>query len=217
MSSPDSPSTSHPARAAGFALLGVALIALVIGVFTLFTGGDGDQTAAGTSSSQPPASGTPPESASASAAPPASTEQPSASTPPQTTTPATTPPPASSAGTPTGAATQATPPDGQQPTDAKPPVRVYNNSTIAGLAAKATDDVKRSGWDVAETGNYSQGQIPTTTVYYRPGTAEEESAKSLANVMQARVEARFDGIQAAHDGIIVIVTNDYKGTQAAKK
>ena len=213
MSSPESPSSSHPARAAGFALLGVALVALVIGVFTLFSGGDGDQTAAGTSSSQQPAGST---SESAPVTPPASSgEQPPATTsaaPPTTTAPAATTTQAPPAGT-TGAAT---PPPGGQPTAAKPPVRVYNNSTIAGLAAKATEDVKRSGWDVAETGNYSQGQIPTTTVYYRPGTEEEESAKSLAAIMQARVEARFDGIQAAHPGIIVIVTNDYKGTQNVK-
>jgi len=213
MSSPESPSSSHPARAAGFALLGVALVALVIGVFTLFSGGDGDQTAAGTSSSQQPAGSA---SESAPVTPPASSgEQPPATTsaaPPTTTAPAATTTQAPPAGT-TGAAT---PPPGGQPTAAKPPVRVYNNSTIAGLAAKATEDVKRSGWDVAETGNYSQGQIPTTTVYYRPGTEEEESAKSLAAVMQARVEARFDGIEAAHPGIIVIVTNDYKGTQNVK-
>jgi len=213
MSSPESPSSSHPARAAGFALLGVALVALVIGVFTLFSGGDGDQTAAGTSSSQQSAGSA---SESAPVTPPASSgEQPPATTsaaPPTTTAPAATTTQAPPAGT-TGAAT---PPPGGQPTAAKPPVRVYNNSTIAGLAAKATEDVKRSGWDVAETGNYSQGQIPTTTVYYRPGTEEEESAKSLAAVMQARVEARFDGIEAAHPGIIVIVTNDYKGTQNVK-
>jgi hypothetical protein len=209
MSSPESPSSSHPARAAGFALLGVALVALVIGVFTLFSGGDGDQTATGTSSSQPPAVGT---SESAPASPPASpstSTEPPASTAPQTTT--TTPPPETSAPAPTGAAT----PPGQ-PVAAKPPVRVYNNSTIVGLAAKATDDVKRSGWDVAETGNYSQGQIPTTTVYYRPGTEEEESAKALAGLLQARVEERFEGIEAAHAGIIVIVTNDYRGTQNVK-
>ncbi|HEX6344098.1 LytR C-terminal domain-containing protein [Umezawaea sp.] len=211
MSSPDSPSTSHPARAAGFALIGVALVALVIGVFTLFSGGgDGDRTATGPSS-QPPTSGTASESPSAT--PPASTEQPPASTPAPTTT-TDTPPPATSAPAQSGAATP--PPDGQ-PTVAKPPVRVYNNSTISGLAAQAADDVERSGWDVADTGNYSQGQIPTTTVYYRPGTDEEESAKALATVMQARVEARFDGIQGAHDGIIVIVTNDYKGLQSTKK
>ncbi|PRY46359.1 LytR C-terminal domain-containing protein [Umezawaea tangerina] len=207
MSSPESPSSSHPARAAGFALIGVALVALVIGVVTLFSGG-GDDTASGPSDQ--PSTGAPSESTSAPA-PASSTEPPASSAPPTTTS--ETPPPATTTTAPPE--TPPTTPAGQQAVE-KPPVRVYNNSTISGLAAKATEDVKRSGWNVVDTGNYSQGQIPTTTVYYRPGTPEEESAKALANVMQARVEARFDGIQAAHDGIIVIVTNDYKGPQNVK-
>jgi hypothetical protein len=202
MTSPESPSSSHPARAAGFALLGVALIALVIGVATLFTGGNGTNNAEGTSTPPGPAT----------SGPASSTEAPASSTAPQATTTTTTSPPTT---TPPPTAGTTTPPPPVTPT-AKPPVRIYNNSTIAGLAARASDDVKRSGWEVAETGNYSQGQIPTTTVYFRPGTEEEASAKQLASVMRARVEERFEGIQAAHDGIIVIVTNDYKGTQNVK-
>jgi hypothetical protein len=207
MTSPESPSSSHPARAAGFALLGVALIALVIGVATLFTGGDsGTNNAEGTST--PPGPSTP----ASTPGPASSTEAPAGSTAPPATTTTTTPPATS---TPPPAAGTTTPPPPVTPA-AKPPVRIYNNSTIAGLAARASDDVKRSGWEVAETGNYSQGQIPTTTVYFRPGTEEEASAKQLASVMQARVEERFDGIQTAHAGIIVIVTNDYKGAQNVK-
>jgi hypothetical protein len=91
---------------------------------------------------------------------------------------------------------------------------VYNNSTTQGLASRASDDVARAGWQVAEKGNYSSGNIPTTTVYYRPGTDEETSARELATLLKARVEARFDGIQSAQPGIIVIVTNDYKGPGA---
>ncbi|MEU3650685.1 LytR C-terminal domain-containing protein [Lentzea sp. NPDC034063] len=94
---------------------------------------------------------------------------------------------------------------------AKVPVRVYNNSTITGLASKASDEVRGNGWTVAETGNYSSGTIPTTTVYFRPGTDEEASAKELAAVLRARVEPRFDGIQSAAAGIILIVTNDFQG------
>jgi hypothetical protein len=207
MTSPESPSSSHPARAAGFALLGVALIALVIGVATLFTGGDsGTNNAEGTST--PPGPSTP----ASTPGPASSTEAPAGSTAPPAATTTTTPPATS---TPPPAAGTTTPPPPVTPA-AKPPVRIYNNSTIAGLAARASDDVKRSGWEVAETGNYSQGQIPTTTVYFRPGTEEEASAKQLASVMQARVEERFDGIQTAHAGIIVIVTNDYKGAQNVK-
>jgi hypothetical protein len=98
----------------------------------------------------------------------------------------------------------------------KVPVRVYNNSTVTGLANKASDEVRANGWTVAETGNYSQGVIPTTTVYYRPGTDEEASAKELAAVLRARVEPRFSGIQSAAAGIILIVTNDYQGASKSK-
>lgn len=96
------------------------------------------------------------------------------------------------------------------------PVRVYNNSTITGLAGKASDEVRANGWTVADTGNYSQGTIPTTTVYFRPGTDEEGSARELAAVLRARVEPRFDGIRAAPAGIILIVTNDFQGASKNK-
>ncbi|WP_308436443.1 LytR C-terminal domain-containing protein [Lentzea cavernae] len=95
-------------------------------------------------------------------------------------------------------------------------MRVYNNSTITGLASKAADEVRANGWGVAETGNYSGGTIPTTTVYFRPGTEEEAAAKELASVLRARVEPRFDGIQSAAAGVILIVTNDYQGASKNK-
>lgn len=203
MTSPESPSSSHPARGAGFALLGVAVVALVIGVISLFSGGE---------TPPPNADGTSQPPSSTSTAPGGSTEpgtsapEPTTETQPTQAPPATTEPPAGTTNPPAG-----------EPPAAKPPVRVYNNSTISGLAARASDDVKKSGWEVAGTGNYSEGQIPTTTVYYRPGTDEESSAKELATALRARVEARFDGIQSAHAGIIVIVTNDYKGVSTGKK
>jgi hypothetical protein len=108
------------------------------------------------------------------------------------------------------------PPPVTQAGAAKVPVRVYNNSTITGLAVKAADEVRANGWTVEGTGNYSQGTIPTTTVYFRPGTDEEASAKELAAVLRARVEARFDGIQGSAPGIILIVTNDYQGVSKNK-
>ncbi|MGI5503334.1 LytR C-terminal domain-containing protein [Lentzea sp. CA-135723] len=201
MTSPESASPSRPAKAAGFALLGVAAVALVIGVISLFGGGSDD---------------TPPAAEGSSTAPPAQTttaasEQPPASTPssaPPATTTASPTAPASSAVTP--------PPPVTQPGATKAPVRVYNNSTITGLASKASDEVRSNGWTVAETGNYSSGTIPTTTVYYRPGTEEEASAKELAATLRARVEPRFDGIQSAAAGIILIVTNDYQGPPKSK-
>ena len=92
---------------------------------------------------------------------------------------------------------------------AHPPLRVYNNSTISGLATRAAEDFRKAGWPIDEIGNYPQGIIPTTTVYYRPGTEEEAPAKALAEQFGMRVNPRFEGLQQATPGIIVIVTNDY--------
>jgi LytR cell envelope-related transcriptional attenuator len=88
-------------------------------------------------------------------------------------------------------------------------VRVYNNSTIRGLAARAADDLSAAGWTVAEVGNYAQGTIPTTTVYYQEGTDEQTAAEAIGTEFGMRVEPRFAGIENADPGLIVIVTNDY--------
>ncbi|MGH7748402.1 MAG: LytR C-terminal domain-containing protein, partial [Candidatus Dormibacteria bacterium] len=46
-------------------------------------------------------------------------------------------------------------------------VRIYNNSTIHGLAARAAGDLSAAGWTVVEVGNFARGTIPTTTAYYQ--------------------------------------------------
>ena len=196
MTSPESASPSRPAKAAGFALLGVAAVALVIGVVSLFGGGDDAPPAAEGSSTAPPVQTTSESPTSTSSQPPAAT---------------TTVPPSTSS-----SSAVVPPPPVTQPGVAKVPVRVYNNSTITGLAAKAADEVRASGWTVEGTGNYPQGTIPTTTVYFRPGTDEEASAKELASRLRARVEPRFEGLQQSAPGIILIVTNDFQGASKNK-
>ncbi|MFI9010351.1 LytR C-terminal domain-containing protein [Actinosynnema sp. NPDC053489] len=211
MTNPEQPAgPAHPARAAGYALLGVAVIALVIGLVSLFTGGPDDEPPA--AQSAPPSATTPgtsegSQTASAEPTAPSAPSSETSSAPAGTPTTAPTAVPPANAGTPT--TTEVPPPPVN--TTPKVPVRVYNNSTLQGLAKRASEDVQRAGWQVAESGNYSSGTIPTTTVYFRPGTDEEASARELARVLNARVEQRFDGIRDAHPGIIVIVTNDYKG------
>ncbi len=211
MTSPESASPSRPAKAAGFVLLGVAAVALVIGIASLFGGSDDTPPAAGSGTPTAPPSAS---SETSSSAPSQSSEQSSSAAPTATTTTTgsptpSTPPASTSAGVPQ-------PPVTQPVGVAKVPVRVYNNSTIAGLAARASDDVKANGWQVAEKGNYSGGTIPTTTVYFRPGSDEEASARELAAVLKARVEPRFNGIDHAAPGIILIVTNDYRGPSGSK-
>lgn len=203
MTSVDPSGAARPGRVAGLALLGVAAVALVIGLITVFGGnGSGQADGAGDAeqlTSEPPTSEPRPTTTS-----PSSTRPPSTTRPPSSTTR----PPTSSTSAPT-----TRPPGGDnngEPTKATP-VRVYNNSTIKGLAARAADDLAAAGWPVAEVGNYSAGTIPTTTVYFRPGTGEEAPARELAADFGMRAESRFEGIADAQPGVIVIVTNDYQG------
>jgi hypothetical protein len=67
------------------------------------------------------------------------------------------------------------------------------------------------GWNVVSVGNYPYGTIPTTTVYYRAGTAEQAAAEDIADDFGMKVEERFTGLRSFPDGVIVIVTNDYQG------
>ena len=92
-------------------------------------------------------------------------------------------------------------------------MRVYNNSTITGLAARAAEDFRSAGWTVDEVANYpsSPGIIPTSTVYYRPGTGEQGSAeRHRQRVRAARRSRGSPGWPTPAPGLIVIVTNDYQ-------
>lgn len=201
MTSPDAPSPTRPLRVAGLALLGLAAIALIIGLVSIFGGGEGngdDALPPPTSSSRPESSEEPPPSSTTSG-----TQPPSSSGAPTTTT--------SPGGT--SSSLPAPPPggDGNGEPGKTQPVRVYNNSTIPGLASRAADDLRAVGWNVVEVANYPYGTIPTTTVYYRAGTAEKGAAEDIADDFGMRVEARFTGINGFPAGVIVIVTNDYQG------
>ncbi|GAA2818140.1 LytR C-terminal domain-containing protein [Saccharopolyspora taberi] len=204
MTSGEPASGPSKARLAGFGLIGVGVLAAVLGVTTAVSGEPGD-----TAQPAPPAS-------SAVAEPPG---EPRPEVPPQV--------PSSTAVQPPAAQPPAPQPTSQQPpapTVVVPPretgseqgsprivVRVYNNSTIAGLAHRASEDFRRAGYDVPEVGNYSAGRIYTTTIYFRPGTEEEAQAREVAALFGARLEPRFQGIEGASPGVIAIVTNDYKG------
>lgn len=190
---------SRPVRLAGVVLIGVAVVAVAIGTVTATTGGS-SQTAA------PAAEGT-----TSPAPPPVPSAAPSAVPAPPT---ASSAPPATSAQAPGAAQAPASAPEnapaGQ--TDAKwVPVRVYNNSTIKGLAAQAADEFRAEGWNITETGNYPYGIIPHSTAYYTPGTDEETAAKALAAAFSMRAEPRFAGIENSSPGVIVILTNDFQG------
>ena len=181
-----------PLRVAGVALVGLALVLAVVGALS-------------GSTVDPPASTT---AAGPSGTPVTTTTSPATTTSPTTTTPdpapavaPTTLPPATTTVAPTTAA-----PDPRAGVD----VVVLNNSTVGGLASRAAADVRGRGWTVVEVGNFP-GLIPTTTVYYRPGTDEEAAARALAADTRARVEPRFAGLPSTAAGVVIVVTSDYAG------
>jgi hypothetical protein len=235
-----------PLRLGGLALIGVAVVAAIIGLANMATSGDPVPTAAPTPAAPsvtpapaaepppavlPPAEPVPTDDGGVAVTPfdePAPGDTQPGAVPPGEPAPPADPgaPPAAPApapgGTPgaPGAPAPAPPADGGARTGdtsggtggtsaERTPLRVYNNSTVAGLAARAAEDFRNAGWPIEEVGNYPQGVIPTTTVYYRPGTDEEAPARALAQQFGMRVNPRFEGMQNATPGIIVIVTNDY--------
>jgi serine/threonine-protein kinase len=91
------------------------------------------------------------------------------------------------------------------------PLRVYNNSTITGLADVAAEDFRNAGFTVDEVGNFPSGVVAETTVYYRPGTGEQETAEALGERFGLRVHERFPGLADASPGVIVVINRDYAG------
>jgi hypothetical protein len=202
-----------PLRVGGLALLGAGAVAALIGLATLLPGGGSTTTPAATT--PPPAPTAAPTAAPSAAATPGAT----VAAPPAPSAPVAVPtvgptaavaaPPAAPAPAPAPAAPQVGTGGGGNAA-ARGPVRVYNNSTVTGLAARAANDFRADGWQVGQVANYASGNIPTSTVYYRPGTAEQSAATTIASEFGLRSEPRFSGIDDATPGLIVIVTNDYQ-------
>ncbi|TDC92397.1 LytR family transcriptional regulator [Saccharopolyspora aridisoli] len=194
------------AKLIGLGLIGAGVLAGVFGTVTLMSGESSDTAQPlpqePTSQVQPP-----PKPAPSPVVPPV---QPPAAQPPV----AEKPQPGSGNAQPPGSGQDV--PVGSGKGSEQIIVRVYNNSTISGLAHRAAEDLRKAGYDVPEVGNYAKGKIPTTTIYFRPGTDEERQARELAVRIGARADVRFDGIQDATPGLIAIITNDYKGPSTGK-
>ncbi len=88
------------------------------------------------------------------------------------------------------------------------PVRVYNNSTVEGLAGDTASTLESDGWSIAHVGNYNDGEVPTSAVYYGDGPGEKAAAQKVGAELGLPVQPRFDGIMTASPGVIVIVTAD---------
>jgi hypothetical protein len=182
---------------AGFVLIGVAVVAVGLGVFTLTSNG-----------ASPQAQGRPPVTSTTTPPPPPTTTK----APTTTRQPTTTQPFTSTSVFPTGQTTTVAPPPARTTTPSLKqtvPVRVYNNSMIKDLAMTAAGEFRDAGYDVVQTGNYSQGIIPHSTAYYSPAPGEQQVATELAHDFGMKVMPRFSGIAFASPGVIVILTEDF--------
>jgi hypothetical protein len=182
---------ARPARLAGLALIGVAVVAVGLGIFALASNGT------------PRSEGRPPVTGTTTTNPPATTT---------TTTTRTTTRPATTTTYPNGQTTTVAPAPTtatSQTLEQTVQVRVLNNSRISDLAQTAGKLISAAGFNVVETGNYSQGIIPVSTAYYSPLPGEQQIATEIGQEFNIRVQPRFPGIADASPGVIVIVTKNF--------
>ncbi|KAA0022138.1 LytR C-terminal domain-containing protein [Antrihabitans cavernicola] len=198
MSNPNPPSGGPPLRALAMVLIALAIVFGGLGALSLSKSDSGGSSSSGVSPSVAPLSGSA-NTPGGSAVPPTSAAGGSTGSDSEASS-TTTSAGASSAASGSGSA------GASGTVDKTVAVRVFNNSSITGLAAKTADELKADGWNVAETGNYSEGQIPKTTVYYGDSASEKTAAEAIANTIGASAEKRFAGIENSSPGVIVIVT-----------
>ncbi|WP_114718597.1 LytR C-terminal domain-containing protein [Rhodococcus sp. AG1013] len=195
MTTPNPESSGPPLRALAMVLIALAILFAGLGAASL-GGSDSDEAAPETAATTTSAPAAAPAAARTTTAAPATTS--AAET---TTTTATSSAPSGSATTSASAITSAR-------VDKSIPVRVFNNSTVSGLAGQTASELTSSGWNVSETGNYSYGLIQNTTVYYGDTAAEKQAAQAIAAELGVTAEPRFAGISSASPGVIVIVTSN---------
>jgi LytR cell envelope-related transcriptional attenuator len=217
VATPPSLGSRPPLRTGGIALLGLGAVAAAMGLYTAATGGDGEGTLAQAPPSAvvaPTAEVVPPTLPAVVPPPPSAITAPSATAPFVTGDGDE----ASAAAQPSAAASSAAAEaragagaSGNSTSSAtRAPLRVYNNSTVTGLAARAAGDFRNAGWTVTEIGGFPGADLPTSTVYYRPGTNEEAAAQEIGRAFGLKVEPRFPAIEQASPGVIVIVTKEYR-------
>ncbi|MDV8078714.1 LytR C-terminal domain-containing protein [Rhodococcus sp. IEGM 1370] len=84
-------------------------------------------------------------------------------------------------------------------------VRVLNNSNVSGLAAGTASTLTAEGWNVAETGNFSEDQFAQTAVYYGTTAGEEQAAQTIATQLGVPAEPKPTSLESTA-GVVVIVT-----------
>lgn len=176
MSSPNPEQTGPPLRALAMVLISLAILFAAIGALSL-TGSD---SASDEAAAEPTAVQT--TSAPAAVAP---TQAPAAQVP------------VGDASTSSAAPTSGSSADVE--------VRVLNNSNVSGLAAGTASTLTAGGWNVAETGNFSEVQFTRTAVYYGTAAGEEQAGQSIATELGVPAEPKPASLESTI-GVVVIVT-----------
>ncbi|WP_280411956.1 LytR C-terminal domain-containing protein [Nocardia asiatica] len=192
MSYPNPTSGGPPLRALAMVLIALAIVFAGLGAMSL-SNSDADTDASGTSETPTSSASAVPQVPASTTVPKAPTSAAASSTAAATGTPTTT---TAAATTTTATAARAV------------PVRVLNNSMVAGLAAKTADQLSASGWTIAETGNYPGANIAKTTVFYGNSPGEKEAAQAIADELGASVAPKSSGIGDSGPGVTVIVTGN---------
>ncbi|MBM7459642.1 hypothetical protein JOE26_002317 [Rhodococcus coprophilus] len=183
------PATSGPPlRALAMLLISLAILFAGIGMASL--GGSDEDAATTATSSEPAEAAADPGSGASMLGSGAPSAAPNVA-------------PAPAAGTPGTAATSGSTTTAAPATPA--PVRVLNNSNVAGLAAQTASLLEDEGFTIEDTGNYSDGTVGMTTVYYGTTPGEEETALEVADALGVSAQPRLPGLADEAPGVIVIV------------
>lgn len=185
MSNPNPTPGGPPLRALAMVLIALAIVFAGLGAMSL-SNSDADV----------PEAAEPTETTTSAVAPP----------PVTTTVPAPTeepeePEPTTTTAAPTTTTTTTAPEPGG--VDQAVPVRVLNNSLVAGLAARTASELGAAGWSNVSTGNYAGENLTTTTVFYGSGAGDQAAAAEIAAQLGATVAAKTGDTSP---GVVVVLT-----------
>ncbi len=93
-----------------------------------------------------------------------------------------------------------------EPAVARPDVRVFNLSEVAGLADQTATRLRDAEWNVTETGNLTLEGVTATTVYFGETPGEKEAADEIGALLEAPVQPRTPAVAEQPPGVIVAVT-----------
>lgn len=91
------------------------------------------------------------------------------------------------------------------PPPPKPDVRVYNTTSVAGLAQGTADQVTEAGWKVTEVSNLAMPEVNVTTVFFGEAPGEEAAAHEIAKLLGLQAAPRPPELADEPPGIVIAV------------